>query len=75
MSKHERKHCPRCNGLFECKPGNITQCQCFGVQFNEEEKRYIDAKYTDCLCVDCLLALKNEYGEKAKRLPLQENEQ
>ena len=71
MDKHERKNCPRCNSLFECKPGNITQCQCYGVYFTEEEKRAVESKYTDCLCIDCLLSLKNEYGEEAKRLPLQ----
>ncbi len=70
MSKHESKHCPRCSNLFECKPGNITQCQCYWIHFTEEEKRFVEASYADCLCSNCLVELKNEYEEKTKRLPL-----
>ncbi|MBK8495555.1 MAG: cysteine-rich CWC family protein [Chitinophagaceae bacterium] len=54
MSKHEAKHCPRCNRLFECKPGSITQCQCSGIQLSVEETAFIGAKYEDCLCIGCL---------------------
>lgn len=60
MCNHEKKACPRCKALFECKPGNITQCQCFGIKFTDEQKKYIGERYGDCLCRDCLQALQSE---------------
>ncbi|MBK6634285.1 MAG: cysteine-rich CWC family protein [Chitinophagaceae bacterium] len=67
MSKHEAKHCPRCNRLFECKPGSITQCQCSGIQLSVEETAFIGAKYEDCLCIGCLHDLQKKYEHfKAK---------
>lgn len=60
MSQHETKACPRCGKGFECKPGNITQCQCYGIQFRDEEKAFIEQRYNDCLCRNCLGELKNQ---------------
>jgi hypothetical protein len=54
MCKHEEKKCPRCNISFECKPGNIGQCQCFGIALSSEEKVFIAEMYNDCLCTRCL---------------------
>ena len=71
MRKHEDKYCPRCNELFECKPDNITQCQCFGFSFTNEEKLFIEKNYSDCLCSACLTELKNEFTAALKQLPLQ----
>ena len=73
MNKHEEKHCPRCNLLFECKPGNITQCQCFGIIFVVEVKLLIAGKYEDCLCRHCIIEMKNEFAVHPKQLPLQKN--
>lgn len=64
MCKHEEKQCPICRVSFECKPGNITQCQCFGIHFSENEKLLIGQTYTDCLCRQCLLQLKNEIASE-----------
>jgi hypothetical protein len=58
MSLHETKCCPRCSKKFECKPGNITQCQCYSVQLSPEEHEFIKEMYDDCLCHECLLELK-----------------
>jgi hypothetical protein len=58
MSLYETKYCPRCRKPFECKPGNITQCQCFEVELSSLELELIRDVYDDCLCVDCLLELK-----------------
>ena len=67
MSKHEKKHCPRCNIVFECKPGNIIQCQCSAIQLSVEEKAYIEGKYDDCLCIGCLQDMQKKYEHfKAK---------
>ncbi len=60
MCQHETKNCPRCKKAFECKPGNITQCQCFGITMTVEQKAYIELRYSDCLCRNCLTQLQNE---------------
>jgi len=57
---HETKKCPRCNNPFECKPGNITQCQCYAVKLTEEQRAYIDQRYQNCLCENCLVYLSVE---------------
>ncbi|MBL7744440.1 MAG: cysteine-rich CWC family protein [Chitinophagaceae bacterium] len=61
MCMHETKKCQRCNAAFECKPGNITQCQCFEVQLSEEQRAYLEEKYGDCLCRKCLEQVKEEF--------------
>ncbi|HPG10255.1 MAG TPA: cysteine-rich CWC family protein [Chitinophagaceae bacterium] len=60
MSLHETKICPRCSNPFFCKPGNITQCKCFGIPLTTEQKAYIEQRYPDCLCKNCLAQLQNE---------------
>jgi hypothetical protein len=57
---HETKTCPRCSKAFECKPGNITQCQCYGVRLTDEARSFISQRYGDCLCKDCLVLLQNK---------------
>jgi Cysteine-rich CWC len=61
MGKHEEKRCPRCSGLFECKVGTIVQCQCNAICLTLEESAYIQAKYDDCLCINCLQELQQKY--------------
>ncbi|MEJ0103144.1 MAG: cysteine-rich CWC family protein [Bacteroidota bacterium] len=60
MSLHEEKYCPRCLKVFECKPGNITQCQCYDIQMTTEQNAYIEDRYNNCLCRNCLSQLQNE---------------
>lgn len=57
---HEQKSCPRCNQRFECKPGNITQCQCYDFKVNNELKVFMQQRYDDCLCRNCLEYLSRE---------------
>ena len=61
MSLHETRSCPRCSQAFECKPGSITQCQCFGLQLTLEQRAYLEERYADCLCSACLRALQAEF--------------
>lgn len=61
MPYHEPKTCPRCGNAFECKAGDITQCQCYGIQLTTEERAFMEERYKDCLCRNCLLDLKNKY--------------
>lgn len=60
MQKHEAKNCPRCMTAFECKPGNITQCQCYGITVSAELKAFMEQRYADCLCQNCLQQLQQE---------------
>jgi len=61
MCKYEEKLCPRCQSRFECKPGNIASCQCYGLSLSIEEQAFIQERYEDCLCRHCLLELKQHY--------------
>lgn len=65
MCQHETKHCGRCQAPFECKVGNITECQCYGVSMSQEEKKFIADNYGDCLCRQCLEAIKTEFRQDA----------
>ncbi|MBK7291076.1 MAG: cysteine-rich CWC family protein [Chitinophagaceae bacterium] len=60
MSLHETKYCLRCKKQFECKPGNISQCQCFGIKLTAEQKAFIELRYSDCLCNSCLTILQSD---------------
>lgn len=60
MSNHAAKNCPRCNKPFECKAGNITQCHCFDIKLKPELKAWLEQRYHDCLCPDCLKHLQQE---------------
>ena len=60
MAKHEQKQCPRCGTLFECKTGSIERCQCQTVSLDDDQLDYIRSLYDDCLCAECLEALRME---------------
>jgi hypothetical protein len=60
MCLHETKICPGCKKSFECKAGNITQCQCYGIELTKESKDSIEHHFSDCLCHDCLQWLQQE---------------
>ena len=62
MHKHEDKICGNCGIAFECKVGNITQCQCYEVCLSNEEQQYISKQFTGCICINCIKALRTEYN-------------
>jgi len=64
MCQHETKHCGRCQASFECKVGNILECQCYGIAMNDEEKAFIAGNYSDCLCRACLEAIKLDFRQQ-----------
>ncbi|MCF3110485.1 cysteine-rich CWC family protein [Niabella sp. CC-SYL272] len=64
MCQHEDKYCPRCKQPFECKVGSILLCQCSTVSLNNEERDFIFKQYEDCLCAECLKALKAQYHQQ-----------
>jgi hypothetical protein len=61
MPSYEIKYCPRCLQPFECKSGNITQCQCFEVDVSPKDLELIKEMYDDCVCAACLNELKNNF--------------
>jgi len=65
MCQHETKLCGRCQQPFECKVGNILECQCYGVSMSDEEKKFIADNYNDCLCRRCLEDIKTEFRQDA----------
>ncbi|WP_153796396.1 cysteine-rich CWC family protein [Foetidibacter luteolus] len=60
MPAHESKTCPRCQQAFECRVGDVANCQCNGFTFTAYEKAFIAERYSDCLCAACLHELKNK---------------
>jgi len=58
MCSRETNYCPGCKQLFECNPGNITQCPCYGIELTPEVKAFIEQRFGVCLCRDCLKSLK-----------------
>lgn len=61
LTKHENKKCARCHTNFECKVGNVLECQCSQIKLNYEERIYVESLYTDCLCINCLRILQQQY--------------
>ncbi|RYY62961.1 MAG: alpha-ketoglutarate-dependent dioxygenase AlkB [Chitinophagaceae bacterium] len=59
MASHEMKRCPRCQLPFECKAGNILECQCYNVRLGDEARKQIGENYQDCLCAACLVELSS----------------
>ncbi|TAE13940.1 MAG: hypothetical protein EAZ47_09040 [Bacteroidetes bacterium] len=60
MPHHEQLICERCNKAFVCKPGNITQCACFGVVISPEVREQFASTYTQCICIPCIQELANK---------------
>ncbi|MES2630167.1 MAG: cysteine-rich CWC family protein [Bacteroidota bacterium] len=60
--KHEENRCPRCEDTFQCKVGDVVNCQCSQVTLTPETYRFISANYSDCLCQKCLLELNKLMG-------------
>ncbi|MGE9293565.1 MAG: cysteine-rich CWC family protein [Puniceicoccales bacterium] len=67
LHKYEIKRCPRCGRPFECKAGNIPQCQCSRVLMPHGLPSWVKELYDDCLCPQCLRMLAQEATEEAER--------
>ncbi|WAR45965.1 cysteine-rich CWC family protein [Methylomonas rapida] len=57
-SKHEAKHCPRCQRQFICKANRIHRCDCSNVRLSPETSEHIWQLYDECLCQICLSELE-----------------
>jgi len=59
--KHENKCCGRCDQHFECKVGDIANCQCSIIELSLEEIAFIEELYDDCLGMNCIYEMKRRY--------------
>jgi len=62
MPKHEQKTCPHCQTHFECKSGDILNCQCETTLLTQEHRDFIASQYDDCLCASCLRTMRSEFN-------------
>ena len=56
MSGGADNRCPRCDGGFHCGANDAEPCACTGLQLDEATLADLRARYTGCLCLDCLRA-------------------
>jgi hypothetical protein len=51
--------CPRCNGPFACGAAadRATPCFCVTYALGAQRLAELRAKWSDCLCADCLATL------------------
>lgn len=40
MHKHEEKYCPRCGSKFECKVGDVLNCQCTKITISDDARNF-----------------------------------
>ncbi len=55
------KICEKCHQPFECNMENIMQCQCYGIELNNQAKQLVSSTFNDCLCKNCLLEINKQY--------------
>jgi hypothetical protein len=63
---HSQKDCPVCGKKFECRAGDIVNCQCFSIFLTAEESLAIGSFFGDCLCADCIAGMKKKFFESQK---------
>jgi hypothetical protein len=49
--------CARCGGAFRCGANDASPCACTGLQLNADLLAALRARYTGCLCLNCLREL------------------
>lgn len=63
-----KKRCPRCGALFDClHDEDIRLCHCATVELDDQTRKYLKENYSDCLCHNCLIAIKKGFMQM-KRL-------
>ena len=72
MCQQKDKICPRCLAKFECRVGDITRCQCYTIKLDDAERDFLSQSYNDCLCADCMLALRMAYHQAQNEIRLKQ---
>jgi hypothetical protein len=59
--------CPRCGGAFACGAGadRATPCFCVAWPLGAARLAELRARWSDCLCANCLAALANDPEQAA----------
>ena len=59
---YRKTTCPRCDGPFECgvAADRATPCFCVSFALGPERLAELRARWSDCLCADCLATLAND---------------
>jgi Cysteine-rich CWC len=59
---HRATTCPRRGGPFACGVGadRATPCFCMSIRLGVERLAELRAKWSDCLCADCLAVLADD---------------
>ena len=63
MQKHESKICSSCKTEFECKVGDIANCQCSQIKLSDAAQLFLAENFSDCLCLNCLKAIAEKQCE------------
>lgn len=74
-TKHEIKICQRCENSFECKVGDVANCQCSTVSVTAAANDFLEKTDYDCLCKKCLSTI-TQMVEKASqsKIPTRSNQ-
>ncbi len=68
--KHEILVCKRCSSRFECKVGDVSNCQCSTISLSDVTRKFLDHTYFGCLCANCLTEIESKVSAlKGKSFP------
>ena len=57
--KHEIRVCKRCGSRFECRVGDVSNCQCANISLSDATRKFLDNTYFGCLCANCLTEIES----------------
>lgn len=60
-----QKVCPRCGTTFECRHDDIVHCHCATAHLSPYQRACVGRRYSDCLCHDCLVYVRQLTPEHA----------
>jgi hypothetical protein len=60
IGKHETIVCKRCGSQFECKVGDVNNCQCSTVSLSDATRKFLANTHFGCLCAGCLTDIEGK---------------
>lgn len=62
LEKHDLQTCHRCDETFPCLANRVGECPCHAVPLTREETEWIAFQTREeCICVRCLIALRDQF--------------